>query len=66
MFFLYSVIAFAIVCVFLFGVGIFQWLWNITLPRAVSSANTIDYWVAFRLVLIGLLISSPITVRIGG
>ena len=64
--FFFSVIAFAIVCVFLFCAGIFQWLWNITLPRAFSSANRIDYWVAFRLLLIGLMISSPITFRIGG
>ncbi len=66
MFLFVSFMALGIVCVFLFCVGIFQWLWNITLPRAFTSANTIDYWVAFRLMLIGLMLSSPITYRIGG
>ncbi len=36
---------------FLILVGIFQWLWNITMPQ-VFNLRMIRYWQAFRLLII--------------
>lgn len=38
--------------------GILQWLWNITMPLAFDGARKIEFLVAFRLLLIGVLLSS--------
>ena len=32
-------------------IGLFQWLWNITMPQ-VFNLKVITYWQAFRLLLI--------------
>ena len=51
-----------IVIVILAGViatALLQWLWNITIPEAFTNAKQIEFWVAFRLILIGSLISGP-------
>jgi hypothetical protein len=48
------------VAIFLFFVlvGIFQWLWNITMPQ-VFNLRMITYWQAFRILLIsGFLFGS--------
>jgi len=43
------------VALFLLVTALFQWLWNITMPD-VFNLKTINYWQAFRLLLIaGLL-----------
>jgi len=39
--------------------ALLQWLWNITIPEAFTNAKKIEFWVAFRLILIGSLISGP-------
>ena len=36
-----------------------QWLWNITIPEAFTNAKKIEFWVAFRLILIGSILSGP-------
>ena len=48
--FLPLTIALSIV-VFLILIGIFKWLWNITMPQ-VFDLRRITYWQAFRLLLI--------------
>jgi len=47
---LFLIIPLAIVLFFVL-VGIFQWLWNITMPQ-VFNLRIITYWQAFRLLLI--------------
>ena len=37
--------------------GLLQWLWNITMPLAFNGAKEIEFLVAFRLLLIGALLS---------
>lgn len=50
-------IPFAII-VFFVLVGIFQWLWNITMPQ-VFNLRMITYWQAFRILIIsGFLFGS--------
>jgi hypothetical protein len=40
------------------AIGVFQWLWNITMPQ-VFNLNKITFWQAFRLLLIaGLLFNT--------
>lgn len=41
----------------LVAAAILQWLWNMTAPEAFGT-RPIRFWVAFRLLLIGALISS--------
>jgi len=50
-------IATIVIFVPLFGTGIFQWLWNITMPEAFG-LRPIRFWVAFRLLLIAALLTS--------
>ncbi|QNN69353.1 hypothetical protein [Thermomonas carbonis] len=35
-----------------------QWLWNMTIPLAFDGGRKIEFLVAFRLLLIGVLLSS--------
>ena len=64
---MYPLIFFALaVAVVLIGTALLQWLWNITLPEAFDGAKKIEYWVAFRLLLIGSLLSGGVWVRFGG
>ncbi len=42
--------------------ALLRWLWNMTMPEALGT-KPIRYWVAFRLLLIGLLLSSSGLVR---
>lgn len=37
--------------------ALLAWLWNMTIPLAFSGGREIGYWVAFRLMLIGALLS---------
>lgn len=46
-------------------VVIFQLLWNSTIPKAFENARTVNFWTAFRLLLIGLMFSSGITFQFG-
>jgi len=52
---------FVLVTIVLIGLfitsAIVQWLWNMTMPEALKTPP-IRYWVAFRIVLIGTLITS--------
>ena len=41
----------AIIVLYLIVVGIFQWLWNITMPQ-VFNLRRVTYWQAFRLLMI--------------
>ncbi len=51
-----------VIALILLVTAVFQWLWNITMPD-VFNLKKIDYWQAFRLLLIaGILFSA---VRIG-
>jgi len=48
----------AAILLFFVFVGIFQWLWNITMPQ-VFNLRIITYWQAFRILLIsGFLFGS--------
>ena len=38
--------------------GLLQWLWNMTIPVAFDGGRKIEFLVAFRLLLIGALLSS--------
>ncbi|MFT4179720.1 MAG: hypothetical protein QM612_09710 [Thermomonas sp.] len=38
--------------VFMIFTAIFQWLWNITIPKVFDNARQIGFWAAFRLLLI--------------
>jgi hypothetical protein len=40
-----------------------EWLWNMTMPLAFTSAKQIDFWVAFRLLLIGALLSGTGSIK---
>ena len=35
-----------------------QWLWNMTMPAVFDGAKKIEFFVAFRLLLIGAILSS--------
>ena len=37
--------------------ALLQWLWNIIIPLAIAGGKEIGFWVAFRLLLIGGLLS---------
>lgn len=37
--------------------ALLQWLWNMTMPEALGT-KPIRFWVAFRILLIGALLSS--------
>lgn len=51
-----------VIALILLVTAVFQWLWNITMPD-VFNLKKIDYWQAFRLLLIaGILFGA---VRIG-
>ncbi|MGA9773927.1 MAG: hypothetical protein WBV94_33155 [Blastocatellia bacterium] len=41
----------------------FQWLWNTTMPE-VFGLNTITFWLAFRLLLIAVFLTSGGFIRI--
>lgn len=43
------------VAIFLLIAALFQWLWNITMPD-VFNLKKINYWQAFRLLLIAALL----------
>ncbi len=63
---MYPLLFFAIVVAFVFiGTALLQWLWNITLPEAFNGAKKIEYWVAFRLFLIGNLLTG-FWIKFGG
>ena len=38
--------------------GLLEMLWNKTMPLAFSNAKQIDFWVAFRLLLIGAILTT--------
>ncbi len=50
-------VAFAAGFLFLLGVSIFQWLWNITMPE-LFKLKKISFWVALRLILIAGFLTS--------
>jgi hypothetical protein len=52
-----AIVAISLVLLVLLGIGIFQWLWNITMPQ-VFGLKPIGYWVAFRLLLIAGFLTS--------
>ena len=60
-FIIVSVVVLAVIIVAAF----FQWLWNITIPQAFDNAKKIEYWVAFRLLIIGAILSSGPFIRFG-
>ena len=43
--------------------AIFQWLWNITMPEAFGT-RPIRYWVAFRILIIAMMLASGGFLRI--
>lgn len=43
------------IALFFFLVGLFQWLWNTTMPQVFQVAE-VGFWQAFRLVLIGSIL----------
>ena len=64
------VIMFVVLLVLFFTMllaGIFQWLWNITMPD-VFGLNPLSFWQAFRLLLIALFLTSGgfIKIQLGG
>lgn len=44
--------------------GIFQWLWNITMPQAFG-LKQIGFWVAFRLLIIAGFLTSGGFIKFG-
>jgi hypothetical protein len=56
------VIAAVVVVAFAVASSILEWLWNITMPQAFR-LPPITFWIAFRLILIGSLISGGGFVR---
>ncbi len=49
-----SLVALAVII----ATGLLQWLWNITIPEAFDNAREIRYAVAFRIILIAMLLTS--------
>jgi hypothetical protein len=47
-----------------FGVAVFQWLWNTTMPD-VFGLKVLRYWQALRLLLIASMLTSGLWVRLG-
>ena len=48
----------AILLLIIILTGLLQWLWNITIPLAFDGGRKVEFLVAFRLLLIGTLLSS--------
>ena len=46
-----------IILLVIIATTLLQWLWNITIPLAITGGKEIGFWVAFRLLVIGGLLS---------